>query len=276
MTLSSCSRRMLTTLSVLAMLHSISVNAQTAPKTPPTLKALEQQGVHFVADTLPAPRGMKGWAAYHGQQPLAFYVTGDGNVIMGTLLDSEGEDMTSKPLQDTVQAAMMDGIWKQVQKSHWVAEGSPSAPRTLYVFTDPNCPYCTQLWSETQPWVKAGKVQIRHILVGILTKTSPGKAAAILASANPGKALTAHETAYFEARQKQAADGRKVDPDGQGIAPLDRVPANISQQLEENTRMMLQLDLQATPALIWRDAYGAVHIRQGVPQGDLKKIMGPI
>ncbi|ONN67739.1 thiol:disulfide interchange protein DsbG [Herbaspirillum sp. VT-16-41] len=276
MILSICSRHALTTLSVLAMLHSSSVNAETAPKTPPTLKALEQQGVHFVTDTLPAPKGMKGWAAYHGQQPLAFYVAGDGNVIMGTLMDSEGEDMTSKPLQAAVRAAMMDGIWKRVEKSHWVAEGSPSAPRTLYVFTDPNCPYCTQLWSETQPWVKAGKVQIRHILVGILTKTSPGKAAAILASGNPGKALTAHETAYYEARQKHAPDGRKLDSDAQGIAPLDRVPANISQQLEENARMMLQLDLQATPALIWRDASDAIQIRQGVPQGELKKIMGPL
>ena len=76
---------------------------------------------------------MKGWAAYHGQQPLAFYVAGDGNVIMGTLMDSEGEDMTSKPLQAAVRAAMMDGIWKRVEKSHWVAEGSPSAPaRSMY------------------------------------------------------------------------------------------------------------------------------------------------
>lgn len=43
---------------------------------------------------------------------------------------------------------MADAMWGQVEKSHWIADGSGKAPRIVYVLTDPNCPYCNKLWSD--------------------------------------------------------------------------------------------------------------------------------
>ena len=65
--------------------------------------------------------------------------------------------------------------WRQLEASHWIADGRDGA-RVVYVFTDPNCPYCNKLWSEARPRVAAGKIQLRHVIVGILTPTRPGKA----------------------------------------------------------------------------------------------------
>jgi thiol:disulfide interchange protein DsbG len=45
-----------------------------------------------------------------------------------------------------------------LQNSSWIADGSIGARRVVYVFTDPNCPYCNKFWAEARPWVQAGKV----------------------------------------------------------------------------------------------------------------------
>jgi thiol:disulfide interchange protein DsbG len=42
-------------------------------------------------------------------------------------------------------------------------------------------------WEQARPWVKAGKVQLRHIMVGIIREDSPGKSAALLAAKDPQK-----------------------------------------------------------------------------------------
>ena len=49
------------------------------------------------------------------------------------------------------------------------------APGTVYVFTDPNCPYCSKFWADARPWVDSGAVVLRHVMVGILTPTSAGR-----------------------------------------------------------------------------------------------------
>lgn len=165
---------------------------------PPALRVLQKQGVHVVSDKLPAPPGMKGWAGYHGQQPMAFYTTADGkSVIIGTMIDAKARDLTRAPLEKAVAPALSDGLWGQLSKSTWIVDGNPKAKKIVYVFTDPNCPYCSRLWGDLRPWVDAGKVQIRNIIVGILTPTSYAKAAALLASKDPVAALHSHEEAQF-------------------------------------------------------------------------------
>ena len=77
--------------------------------------------------------------------------------------------------------------------ARWIADGRESAPRT--VFTDPNCPYCNKLWADARPCVDAGKRQLRHVMVGILTPTSAGKAAALLGAKDPAAAMDTHARA---------------------------------------------------------------------------------
>lgn len=246
-----------------------------AQDRPAPLRALGKQGFTIVG-TFPSPGGLIAWAGYMGQQPVALYATPDGkHVIAGTLLDADGKDVDHEVLEKVVSGPMTDGVWGQLENTRWLADGSDKAPRTVYVFTDPNCPYCNKFWSDARPWVDAGKVQLRHVIVGILTPTSPGKAAALLAGKNPAAALAAYERGQTAATAKGLASGRPRPLGDEGMQPLSSIPAAIQAQLDANEKTMAKLGLRATPAVVWRDAKGAVQMRTGVPAQALAEIMGP-
>ena len=242
---------------------------------PAPLRALEKQGVTVVG-SFPAPGGLTAWAAYTGQQPVALYATPDGkHVIAGTMLDAEGKNLTRESLEKAVRGPMSAGLWKQIESSAWIADGEAKAPRTVYVFTDPNCPYCNKFWADTRPWVDSGKVMLRHVMVGILTPTSSAKAAALLADKNPSAALAAYERGHAAANAKTLASGRPKPLGDTGLKPLASIPAAIQAQLDANEKLMAAWGLQATPAMVWRDSSGAVQMRTGAPEGALTEILGP-
>ncbi|HWI83718.1 thiol:disulfide interchange protein DsbG [Ramlibacter sp.] len=249
--------------------------AASAQERPEALQALQSQGVTIVG-TFPAPGGLTAWAGYAGQQPLAFYATPDGkHLILGTMLDAQGKDVTQAALEKAVRAPMTAGVWKELERSHWIGDGKADAPRVVYVFTDPNCPYCNKFWADARPWVDSGKVVLRHIMVGILTPTSAGKAAALLASKDPAAALSAYERGHVAENAKVLGAGRPKPLGDGSLKPLASIPPAIGAQLDANEKLMASLRLQATPAFAWRDATGAVQTRTGAPPAAMAQILGP-
>ncbi|MDE2274999.1 MAG: thiol:disulfide interchange protein DsbG [Burkholderiales bacterium] len=241
---------------------------------PPVLTSIEAHGVTIVGQ-LPAPAGMTAFAGFRGQQPLALYVTPDGQqVIVGTLLDAQGRDQTREALHRAVAGPMADAAWRELAASRWLADGRDGA-RVVYVFTDPNCPYCNQLWSAARPWVAAGKLQLRHVIVGILTPTSAGKAAALLAARDPAALLAAYEARNAAATARAIAGGHPRPLSDAGLQPLPSIPPARQAELDANARLMEQFGLQATPALVWRGADGALQLSQGMPEGGLGAVLGP-
>ncbi len=249
-------------------------SAQTRPET---LQALEARGITVVG-SFPAAGGLTAWAAFMGQTPVALYATPDGHhMVAGTMLDARGEDVNQAALEKAVARPMSEGVWSQVEHSAWIADGSDKAARVIYVLTDPNCPYCNKLWSDARPWVDSGKVQLRHIIVGILTPTSEGKAAALLADKNPSAALNAHERANVSANAKSMASGQPRPLGADGLMPLATIPPAIKARLDNNEKLMASLQLQATPALIWRDAKGILRTHTGAPdKAALTALFGPL
>lgn len=246
-----------------------------AQERPAPLRALEKQGVRIVG-TFPSPGGLTAWAGYLGQKPIALYLTPDGkHVIAGTMLDADGKDMTHAALEKVVRQPMTNGIWAELEHAHWIADGQAKAPRTVYVFTDPNCPYCNKFWADARPWVDSGKVQLRHVIVGILTPTSPAKAAALLADKNPVQALEAYERGHAAGNAKALGSGHPQPLDDVGMKPLATIPPAVQAQLDANEKLMADLGLRATPAVAWRDATGAVQMRTGIPDNELAQILGP-
>lgn len=234
--------------------------AAQAKDLPAPIKAIEAQGVE-VMGTFAAPGGLTGYAGMIEQHPLAIYLTADGKqAIIGTMVDATGNNLSEAPLDKLVRKPMTTKIWKQLEKSTWIADGSNSAPRVVYAFTDPNCPYCNKFWNDARPWVTAGKVQLRDVVVAILTPTSAGKAAALLSAKDPQAALTRHEQQY--------ADG--------GIKPMGQISANIRAQLDANQNLMGQLGSTATPTIFYKDASGNLQKVEGAPSAQmLAKIFGP-
>lgn len=260
---------------LIALASAAASQALAATPLPAPLQALQKQGLSIVG-TFPSPGGMTAYAAHAGTEPIALYLTPDGkHVIAGSLFDATGRNLTTTALDKVVAQPMAESIWGQLAKSHWIADGREDAPRTIYVFTDPNCPYCNKLWADARPWVDAGKVQLRHVMVGILTPTSAGKAAALLGARQPAAALDAHERAHVASNAKTLASGRPKPLGDDSLKPLAVIPAALASQLDANAALMSTYGLQATPALAWKDSKGSVQMRQGAPESDLAGIFGP-
>lgn len=239
------------------------VPAAAAPATKPrpaVLRTIEAQGLEVLGE-FEAPGGLRGFAGLAGQRPMAVYVTPDGgHALIGMLVDAKGEDVGQAHLQRLVAAPVSKRVWAQLEKSTWVADGRPDAPRIVYTFSDPNCPYCNRFWHAARPWVDAGKVQLRHVLVGVIRDDSANKAAAILGVASPTEALARNERAYSTG----------------GITGAPTVPAGVRSRLDANERLMLELGFQGTPGILFRDAAGVVQRRSGLPPAeDLPVVLGP-
>ena len=244
---------------VLFALLGMTLGAQ-AKDWPAPIKALEAQGVEMIG-TFDAPGGLTGYAGVVEQRPLAIYLTADGKqAIVGSMIDAKGANLSQEPLNRLVSKPLTGKIWKQLEKITWIADGSKNAPRVIYTFTDPNCPYCNKFWNDARPWVKAGKVQLRHVIVAILGPTSPGKAAALLSAKDPQVALAEHE-------QRHASGG---------VKPLSQISATVRAQLDANQNLMEQLGASATPTIFYKDTGGNLQKIQGAPSPEmLTKILGP-
>ncbi|WDH33602.1 thiol:disulfide interchange protein DsbG [Pseudomonas chlororaphis] len=231
-----------------------------AEELPLAIKNIEAKGAKIVG-SFDAPNGLKGYAAQYQNRGMALYLTPDGkHVLLGNLYDADGKDLSAEPLQKLVYAPMAKAVWAKMEKSHWIADGKADAPRVIYLFSDPNCPYCNMFWEQARPWVNAGKVQLRHIMVGIIREDSPGKSAALLAAKDPQKALQDHEKA-----------GK-----GSSLKPLAKIPAEVQAKLDANMALMDELELSATPAIFYMDDKGELQQQQGAPAPDkLGKIFGP-
>ncbi len=223
-------------------------NAQSP--LPEALQALTADGVEIV-ETFAAPSGLTGYIGRYNGQPVELYLTEDKkHVMVGALLDSSG----NRYAQDYLAAASGSALdWNSFAQTHWVAEGDPDATNIVYVFTDPNCPYCAMFWEKTQPYITRGGVQVRHIMVGMLRPDSLSKAATILAADDPGAMLAQHERTM-----KQG-----------GIEADKNIPDEILEQVRDNTRFMQSNGINATPAVVFRDANGKVQQIQGVPSPQL-------
>jgi thiol:disulfide interchange protein DsbG len=245
-----------------------------AQSKPAPLSALEKQGATIVG-TFDSPGGLTAWAAYLGSHPVALYVTPDGqHVIAGTMLDVDGKDITQAALREVVKAPMTNEVWNRLAASSWIADGQAKAPRTVYVFTDPNCPYCNKFWMDARPWVDSGKVQLRHVIVGVLTPSSPAKAAALLNDKNPSQLLFNYERSHAGATKLAVASGRVRPLDDAGLKPLEKVPTAVQARIAANERLMNELGLQATPAVAFQDDKGQLQTLTGIPPSELTRVLG--
>jgi len=231
-----------------------------AEELPEAIKAVEARGAEVVG-RFEAPGGLKGYAARYNGQGMALYLTPDGeHVLIGSLLDANGEDLTRGQLEKLVYEPLGKEMWTRMQDSSWIADGKADAPRIVYMFSDPNCPYCNMFWKQARPWVDSGKVQLRHIMVGMLRADSAGKSAALLSAKDPQAALNEHEAAGKASKLKA----------------LEKIPAELEEQLTANLMLMGELGAQATPAIFYLDDNGRLQQHQGAPRPEaLEEIMGP-
>lgn len=136
--------------------------------------------------------------------------------------------------------------------AHWIAEGH--GKRVVYVIFDPNCPYCHVVYEESQAHLN--KYQFRWIPVGVLTHSSPGKAAALLGAKDPVAALRLNENRFV----------RKLGKLG-GIRPLHSIPPAVAAKLKDNLAVLKASGTEVVPKLLYLRRNGKVRLIVGAVDG---------
>ncbi|UYG02666.1 thiol:disulfide interchange protein DsbG [Halomonas sp. LR3S48] len=221
---------------------------------PAPVRALVEEGLEIHGE-FQAPGGLTGYVASHQGREMTVFVTADGEyAVVGTMVDAKGNDVSEASLEELVRIPQENELWQRLEQSHWIADGSAEAPRVLYTFTDPNCPYCRQFWQTARPWVDAGEVQLRHVMVGVLEQDSPAKAAALLGADDPEAALHDHSS-------------------GDDVAPSAQ-PRAIEDQVYQNNQLFDELGLYATPTTLFQ-RNGRLERVDGMPDEErLVQMMG--
>ncbi|WP_058535385.1 thioredoxin fold domain-containing protein [Legionella saoudiensis] len=143
-------------------------------------------------------------------------------------------------------------------------QGNPSAPKTIYVFGEPNCSICHEFYESMQPYVINGQVSIHWILVSFLQPSSQGKVWSILDGRVPSgsgyPATAAGAFAYNE-------DNFNTVNESGGIPPSTN-PSNYAiRSLNENEQAFIRYTgIIGTPTIIYISTQGQTTVMIGTPQ----------
>ncbi|VVE74606.1 thiol:disulfide interchange protein DsbG [Pandoraea anapnoica] len=226
---------------------------------PVIVHALEREGVTSLQPFDTGIKDLQGFAGLAGQQPMAVYLLADGTGIVGTRIDADGKPLDIERVTKLIERPLGDTIWSKLAAAHWVQDGKKDAPRIVYTFSDPNCPYCNRFWETARPWVDSGKVQLRHVLVGVIKPDSVTKAAAILSAPDPSTALLQNERKFAQG----------------GIKPARNVTETVAKKLQSNQMLMAELGFRGTPGIVYRNDTGIVERANGMPPSNsLTTILG--
>jgi thiol:disulfide interchange protein DsbG len=150
----------------------------------------------------------------------------------------------------SAQPAPPSGAWNSLAKTTWVAEGSSKPNRQVYVFTDTECRYCHKLWKAMRPMFAAyPDVQVRNVLVAVISDDSQPRAETILAATNPARAFERHQTLF----------------EGKGLPIAKGDHAALAEKIQANNAVMASYNLRGTPAMLYRTSDGVIHRVSGVP-----------
>ncbi|ELH8607611.1 thiol:disulfide interchange protein DsbG [Enterobacter asburiae] len=234
---------------------------QAADAIPEVVKHFgEQQNIKIIKK-LDAPGGAPAWLGQYQDMGVTLFLTPDGkHVISGYLYDDKGKNLSEGYFQKEIYAPMGREMWKNLNAAHPLKEGADNAPRKVFVFADPFCPYCKQFWAEAQPWVKAGKVQLNTLLVAFLNPNSGRNASAILNAKDPVSAW----------REYELSGGKKLPkPDGEASRETVAI-------LQKHQTLMDSLGANATPAIYYLNAENELQQVVGMPDAQqLEAMFGP-
>lgn len=155
--------------------------------------------------------------------------------------------------QATAATSKTQALWLQVTQSKYIIQGANDASKkaTIYAFFDPNCIFCHLSWKLSRHYYAEG-LQVRWIPIAFLMTDSAAKAAWVLLSADPSKALAAGE------------GGWKGLQDGAGAFKDGPVTADIQKTLDRNKKLFRDLGLTGTPGFVYKDPEGTVHTASGL------------
>lgn len=235
-------------------------SAAFAADYPPAIQSMVDKGIKVVKQ-FDAGESLTGYVVQVGSNYGIVYSLPDSNrVLIGRIVNAKGNNITAAHAAKYVPEPDFKHVWQQLSQSNWIAEGADNPKTVIYAFVDPNCPYCHLFWLANQPYMEAG-LQVRHILVGMLSKSSLLKAAAILQADNPTAAYIKNQKNYrMDVPEARAG----------GIEPAEDPGQKTLARLKANIKLMKKLGVTGTPAIFYKGDDGKVHRIIGLP--DLSRL----
>lgn len=221
--------------------------AAHAADYPPPIALAVQSGSEVVK-SFPAPDGLTGWVLnIRGQHMTVAYTTPSGeHMMLGALVNSEGYNLTKDHTEAHVPKPDYSAQWKALENATYVIEGNPQSTNIVYVFTDPNCPYCYFFNKASHPYLD-GDVQIRNVFVAF-KKGSAGKVATVLDAEDPAAALWQNTQNFRD-----------------GGVKASEVSDKLRAKLAENEQLMESFGLRGTPGIVYQNSDGEVVTQAGMP-----------
>nr|WP_277344544.1 thiol:disulfide interchange protein DsbG [Oleiagrimonas sp. C23AA] len=244
----------------MAAAPAMAADGQTkAQALPAPVAALAAKGVK-IAGRMAAPDGFQGFLGNYDGQPVPVYLLPGGKVVsIGSLYDAHGNDLTQEALRKAASPNLKAADWRALAQSRWFAIGAQKPRRIIYLFVDTECGYCHQLWQKLTPYLSDGEIQLRLVLVAMISPKSEGRAAAILEHDHPGMMWARHEAAWGHSP----------------IQPLKTVPAKIAADLKANAALMHHLGAFGTPTVVYRQSAKHLRLIQGLSSpAAIKQVFG--
>lgn len=166
----------------------------------------------------------------------------------GTNAAESGPAQSRAETRQNTAASMLADI----QQATWIRDGKSA--HVIYVFFDPNCPYCHKVFEMLRPQVQSGAVELRWVPIGKLMLTSLGKAAALLEDKDPTAALYRNERDF--SRETGAFGGIEEEP-------LPR--EDTLRRLNANHALLKRSGNDAVPSLLFRTKEGKANLVVGAP-----------
>lgn len=216
---------------------------------PEVIQNIVDRGPTLVSSFESVP-GFRGYIFDAQNKPLTVYVSENGQyAFVGTLIDKDGNDLSAPKIGEEFYQERLLEAWRKLESSNWIQDGSPTAGTIIYAFDDPNCPYCHKFRRAAQPWIESGQVQVRHIMVGVLTPSSLPKAATIMGSPD-----------NYAAYKENVANFKNG-----GIEPVVGLQKIGESKVMANKQLMERLGVHATPGIYFRNSTGQIQMRLGLP-----------
>ncbi|WP_164725454.1 thiol:disulfide interchange protein DsbG [Burkholderia cenocepacia] len=245
-------------IAILPIWHCSPALAESEIKpTPPLIQKSINSGSRLVK-TFPAAGGLTGYLLQTGPREFltAYTVPGhDDIVIMGTLLDQNGSNLSEKYKSTYSPKFDLNKFINRISSSSYIKEGGTGGETKsiVYAFVDPNCIYCHLLWKQLLPYQKIG-LTVKWIPVGIIKPDSRGKAGALIEAKNPSAAFYTMER-EFSTKDESGA-----------IVPKNNLKKETEIKISSNEKLFYDLGFKGTPALIYRAGNGDLRYLQGLPK----------
>lgn len=191
--------------------------------------------------------------AKHSPKAILYVDQKGRYLVSGNIISAKGQNVTQKDHQQYISAKKAPKILKQAKDTHYFQEGKKDAPHKAYILVEPNCSACHILYEHIHSYIKQGKLAVRWIPVAFRKQSSMGKAAAILTSDNPGKALAKNEKGFDNQTETGAIKAKQDVSDA------------VKKKIKSNMQFMMSNDIRVTPVAIYQDQSGKAQMMRGFP-----------